>query len=200
MSERFLTFNQNKSCFLMINNSGDTGGFTIYNLNPLSERFKRQFNGTLGIVEPYHKSNLFAIVGGGENPWRPPSQVIIWEDYKGKILATIDHSSIVKNVKIYKSFICVVLEKSIKIFDFNTLKKKCTLPTAPNPNGLIAINEKTIIFPGESRGTINVYKINDDVESTLTPILENLKTHENHQIILKSPLFPIKAPSFVFTP
>lgn len=174
-TDRYLTFNQMKDLFIFATNDG----FTVYNLDPLKERFKRKLKGTIGIIEPYLKTNLFAIVGGGENPWIPPTRVVIWDDYLNKIVATIDHSKIIKNVKLYKSFIYVVLDNSIFVYNFNDLKNKFIIQTANNQYGLIAVNDDIVVYPGQEKGTVNVYKIINKEEDP-TPVFENLKTHDNH--------------------
>lgn len=46
------------------------------------------------------KTNIFALVGGGESPKWPPNKLIIWDDLKRKIIGEISFASYIKSVKI----------------------------------------------------------------------------------------------------
>lgn len=56
--------------------------------------------GGIGIIEMYNRSNILALVGGGNNPRFPPNRVILWNDQQNKVLSELRFTSSVKNVKI----------------------------------------------------------------------------------------------------
>lgn len=51
--------------------------------------FKRFFlldlGGGIGFVEMLNRSNIFLLIGGGENPKKQTNILIIWDDSEGKI-------------------------------------------------------------------------------------------------------------------
>jgi hypothetical protein len=79
---------------------GTNTGFHVFGLEPLKENFKRDLNGGIGIIEQYLQTNLFILVGGGKNPWKPRNILTIWDDYQGKPLTSIECDSNIKKVKI----------------------------------------------------------------------------------------------------
>lgn len=59
---------------------GTTNGFQIYQTDPLAVMLTRDLYGGVMIIEMIFVSNLFALVGGGDNPFQPNNKVIIWDD------------------------------------------------------------------------------------------------------------------------
>ena len=44
-------------------------------------------NGVIGKIEMLKKTNILALVGGGENPPFSPQKIIIFDDHQGKIIS-----------------------------------------------------------------------------------------------------------------
>ena len=69
---------------------GTTNGFRIFNTFPFKDTFFRgktifslislEFDGGIGIVELLYRTNIIALVGGGDNPKWEPNKVMLWDD------------------------------------------------------------------------------------------------------------------------
>ena len=80
----FVAFNQDSGCFAC----GTDSGFRIYNVDLFKETFKRNFNNGIGIVEMLFRSNILALVGGGQRPKFPTNKVFLWDDIAFKCIAS----------------------------------------------------------------------------------------------------------------
>lgn len=81
----YVTFNQDSSCFAV----GTETGFSIYNSYPFKDNFTRDMNGGIGIIEMLNRSNILALVGGGQNPKFSSNKVVIWDDHQAKAISEL---------------------------------------------------------------------------------------------------------------
>ena len=84
------------------------------------------------------KSNILALVGGGEYPKFSINKITIWDDHQGKIISQIRFNSEVIKVKIRKDTIIGVLQEKIYILNIATLETIDILETYNNPNGIFS--------------------------------------------------------------
>ena len=84
-----------------------------------------------------NKSNIMALVGGGESPKWPTNKVIIWDDLKEKIIGELSFNAEIKSVKINRAILIVVLFCKTYIFNFLDLTLIDCLDTFDNPCGLV---------------------------------------------------------------
>ena len=139
-----LSFNQDNSCFSVSTEKG----FMIFTTYPYKRCHKRKMDGGIRHCEMLNRTNLLALIGGGEFPKFNPKKIVIWDDFQNKMISEIKFFSNIKNIKLKKDRIFVVFEKNIYIFDLKTLENIEIIHTNDNPKGLFAINNdpnKTVI-------------------------------------------------------
>ncbi|ELP95238.1 WD repeat domain phosphoinositide-interacting protein, putative [Entamoeba invadens IP1] len=170
-----ISFNQDYSCFAL----GTTHGFSVYGIdqNHLRERFKRNFNGGVGIIELLYKSNLVALVGGGPQPVFPPTKLIIWDDYQNKGIAELEYDTPVRAARLKRDIIVVVVETNVFVYDFRNLNLRQTYKTCPNPNGLVAVSSsdnKVIAYPSIEDGKVVVTNLETNTSVTIEAHKHNI--------------------------
>merc|ERR1712046_510798 len=92
-------------------------------------------------------------------PRWPPNVVKLWDVHQEKELGFITAPNEVKNVKVRRDIVVVVLESSVVIHNFEDLSCVQTTPTAPNPKGLCALSPGAtamMAIPGLEEGSICV--------------------------------------------
>ncbi len=160
-------FNQDQECFAC----STQRGFRIFNSLPFKETFERDLEGSVGIVEMLFRCNILALVGGGATPKWPLNKVVLWDDHQLKTIGELSFKSYVKNVKMRKDKVIVVLENRIYVYNFSDLKLIEAIDTCPNPKGLVAVNphnDRTVIAaPDKPVGSIRVVHY----ENNLTTII-----------------------------
>ena len=90
-----------------------------------------------------YKTNIIVLVYASQK-----NKVVIWDDHekKNRTEITFNVTIDIKNIKLRKDMLLVVLEDKIFVFNFDTLKLIEQVDTIPNPQGLcgIATDEKPI--------------------------------------------------------
>ena len=118
-----------------------------------------------------NKTNILALVGGGKNPFYSNNKVIIWDDHQGKVISELRFNSTIKNVKLKKNHIIVVLETQIYVFKLKTLEKIDVLETYENLKGLIAVSNKpdvfVIAYPIRSKGYVKIKMYDSPVNNPI---------------------------------
>mgnify|MGYP001083680742 CR=1 FL=1 len=157
----FLGFNQDFSCIA----AGVTNGFRIFNCDPYKETFKREFSGSIGIVEMLFRCNILAIVGGEHEPAFSKTKVILWDDNQSSPIGELAFKADVKAVKLRREKIVVVLEKYVYVYNFDKLERIRKYETCPNNKGMVAlspIDECVLAFPHTTKGVVRVELLDSD--------------------------------------
>ena len=130
------------------------------------------------------KSNILALVGGGEYPKFSINKITIWDDHQGKIISQIRFNSEVIKVKIRKDTIIGVLQEKIYILNIATLETIDILETFNNPNGIFSAsninNELTIAFPSiKMKGKVQIENYLIDIDDTKKNENKIINAHES---------------------
>ena len=164
-------WNHLKEYFIEVNN----------NLIINSYYYSIEMNGGIGKIEMFKKTNILALIGGGENPRFSPKKIIIWDDHQANIIGVLVFNKEVLNVRMRNDKIFGVLDDKIYIFNLNTLETIKTLETFNNPTGIIAIssgefNKLIIAYPFEYQGFVN---FRDCFDSKTIGNSKIIKAHES---------------------
>lgn len=152
-----VSFNQDGSCFAC----GTNSGFRIFTVSPFQETVWRSFQrGGISIVEMMYRSNLIAVVGGGQTPRYPRNKVFIWDDHQGRNVGELAFEHHVKAVRMRRDKIVVVLKFKTYVYRFNDLKLMDQITTLANNRGLVSLcsdpNHSVLALPGLTKGSIRV--------------------------------------------
>lgn len=167
MSILNLSYNQ---CMSHLSCCTDSG-YIIYSLKPQIEKFATKHKGGgVGLMKMYNKSNISLLVGGGIHPFRSKDTVILWDDNKEKNVIEIDLRENIKNAFLTKSRIVVILDKKVRIFDYNggLMDEKITYYN-DNGIGMISTDEsKSVVVAllGTKKGGVAIWKpdVNDYID------------------------------------
>uniref|UniRef100_T1IZY0 WD repeat domain phosphoinositide-interacting protein 4 n=1 Tax=Strigamia maritima TaxID=126957 RepID=T1IZY0_STRMM len=156
-----LRFNQDHGCFTCAMESG----LRIYNIEPLAAKtiLCKEKVGSVAICEMLHRTNLLAIVGGGERPKFAENTVLIWDDKLEKFIVEFTFTSPVMSIKLRRDKLTVVLQSQIHVFSFPVKPVKLfSFNTRDNPRGLCEISPMTasekqlLIFPSHKMGNVQL--------------------------------------------
>ncbi|CAG9332883.1 WDR45B_3 [Blepharisma stoltei] len=161
-SQLCIRFNQDATCFVQ----GTNSGFKIFNSCPIKFCFKRDLYGGIGFVELLYRSNILALVGGGNSPRFPITKVIIWDDHQMRPTGELCFREEVKGVRLRRDRIIVILDTKIYVYNLQDLKMQDHIDTAPNPKALCCVsnNSSRIVLacPDKERGKIRVNIYNEE--------------------------------------
>ena len=133
-----ISFNQDNSCFSL----GTEKGFMIFQTYPIKNHFEREMDGGIKIAEMYYRTNLLALIGGGDIPKFNPKKLVMWDDYQNKMISEIKFFSILKKVKLNNDKIFAICERNIYVFDIKTFESLEIIETKDNPKGLFGISNE----------------------------------------------------------
>lgn len=93
--------------------------------------------GPVELIEMMYKTNIIVLVLANHK-----NKVVIWDDHekKNRTEITFNQGQDIKNIKLRKDMLVVVLEDKVFVFNFETLKLIEQVETCPNPLGLCSIS------------------------------------------------------------
>lgn len=100
-----LRFNQDHSCFTCCMETG----LRIYNVDPLVEKVHYDVDvlGSVGSCEMLHRTNLLAIISGGNRPKFASNTVLIYDDISKALVLDFTFISPVKAVRMKRDRYCI---------------------------------------------------------------------------------------------
>lgn len=137
-----------------------TNGFEIIQNDSSSDRIKKKLQNlgqSVELIEMMYKTNFIVLVLASAR-----HKVVIWDDFERKNRTEITFNSSVKNIKLRKDMLVVVLEQKTFVFSFLTLNLIEQVDTGVNSLGLCGLStaekaiSKTIALPNPTKGTIRV--------------------------------------------
>ena len=87
-----ISFNQDNSLLSV----STENGFFIYGALPPKKKQERRMDGGISHCEMLYRTNLLALIGGGEVPKYNPSKLIIWDDKQNNVISEIKFYSNIK--------------------------------------------------------------------------------------------------------
>ena len=93
-----------------------------------------------------YKTNIMALVGGGESPKWPTNKLMLWDDLKSKVIGELSFAAQIKSVKINQEVIVVVLYSKTYIFNFLDLTLIDCRDTFDNPIGICEMVTQEHLF------------------------------------------------------
>lgn len=126
-------------------------GFEIIQNDAGSDKLKKKSQNlgeSVSLIEMMYKTNIIVLVFTKQK-----NKVVIWDDHekKNRTEITFATSSEIRNIKLRKDILVIVLDDKIFVFNFETLKLIEQIETCYNPLGLCAIStaekpiQKTIV-------------------------------------------------------
>jgi WD repeat-containing protein 45 len=114
--------------------------------NPLKK--SRVIGESVALIEMMHTTNIFVLVLTNQK-----NRLVIWDDneMKNRTEITFNQGSEIKNIKLRKDMLVVILEDKVFVFNFDTLKLIEQVETCQNVFGLCSIStaekpaQKTIV-------------------------------------------------------
>jgi len=158
-----IRFNSSNTLFAV----GDNKSFRIYNVNKHIPLVNRKFEYGVKIIELLDTSNIIGIVG-----YTTPTIFYIWNEATGNIVGKLDVEKVIVDIKLTKTYCCIIFMDMIKIYKINKLDELISFNKDPSYNGNIYMNEKYLIYPSDTIGTINIYNFETNKTS-------NINAHQN---------------------
>jgi hypothetical protein len=150
--------NQTQEYFAVATNIG----FEIVQNDSSSTRLKKKsqiLNESVCLIEMMYKTNIIVLVLASQK-----NKVVIWDDHEKKNRTEISFNagSEIRNIRLRKDMLVVVLEDKVFVFNFETLKLIEQVETCQNMLGLCSLStaekpaQKTIVCLHTDKGSLKV--------------------------------------------
>ncbi|XP_022185258.1 WD repeat domain phosphoinositide-interacting protein 4 [Nilaparvata lugens] len=179
-----LRFNQDQGCFTCCMETG----LRIYNVEPLVEKahFDYDLMGSLKHCEMLHRTNIFAVIGGGAKPKFADNTVLIYDDIEKRFILELIFTSPVKAVRLRRDRIIVATMNQVNVFSFPApAQLLLTLQTRLNPLGLCEVTpimtaeRHLLAFPGHKLGSVQLVDLlNTEAGTSTAPVTVNAHNGE----------------------
>lgn len=173
---------QDNGCFTC----SSEAGVKIFNVEPLALKLQLgpEVVGSVSLTEMLFRTNLLALVAGGNKPKFDEKVVLIWDESKrameDKIVLDITFAQPVLAVRLLKDKLIVILRQEIHIFSFPKVEKLKTLRTRDNPKALCEVSafSSIMVFPAVNQGHIQIINL-ESVQPLETPSPVIISAHQH---------------------
>ncbi|KAI2798277.1 hypothetical protein RDWZM_004047 [Blomia tropicalis] len=153
-------------------------GLRVYNMEPLVSKLNIDSSiiGTLGICKLLHRTNLMAIVGGGNRPKYADNTILIWDDDQKRFVLEYTFASRVLSLKLRRDRLFVAERNRITCYTFPgdpAPEKIFTIETGDNPNGMCEVTPCTsatelqlLAYPGHRTGSVQLLDLSTTTATT----------------------------------
>lgn len=111
-----LQWNADHSCFTVAH----TRGYCIYTTLPLKRHANITYPNSEGLqqVNMLERTNFLALIGGGLRPHFPANKMMLWDDYKAKVVAQLEYKTPVLQCILRRDCIVVALLERVFVYSF----------------------------------------------------------------------------------
>lgn len=156
-------------------------GFIIYKLIPEIERkIFTELHAGVALMKLLNATNMSALVGGGDNPFRTKNTVAVWDDHKKSSVLEIEFQQPVNNVHLTPNHLIAVTERKIHLCKLSSGEFIDTIDTYANDRKLCEISypdnssePPIVVTLGKKKGEIAVWSPTDDSYKAI-------QAHENN--------------------
>lgn len=129
-----ISFNQDASCFA----TGLRNRSCVYGCKPF-KRHEFAADGGIGAMAMLYRTNLLAMVGGGDTPAFSPRRLRLVNTTSRTALCELQFETTVLSIKMNRERLVIALQNKIHIFDLDSMNALHMLSTPPNSAGLISL-------------------------------------------------------------
>lgn len=175
-------------------------GIRIFNVDPLVNKLTidSKVIGSVSICKLLHRTNLIAIVGGGQRQMFAENTVLIWDDHLKKFILEFTFASRVLSLRTRRDRLFVVERNRIHCFTYpHNPVKLFTIETRDNPNGICEVTPMTtiselqlLVYPGHRVGSVQMLDMSANVVSsplTNENLLDNMDIGDCNPSVSISP-------------
>eukprot|EP00826_Nyctotherus_ovalis_P054447 TRINITY_DN7129_c0_g4_i2.p2 TRINITY_DN7129_c0_g4~~TRINITY_DN7129_c0_g4_i2.p2 ORF type:complete len:342 (-),score=82.04 TRINITY_DN7129_c0_g4_i2:125-1150(-) len=164
------SFNQDKDCFAC----GTESGIAVYQSVPYKEVMRHNFDRGIAQVFMLYRSNVLALVGGGENPKYPPKKVMLWDDKQKQCVGELSFKFPVNGVRLHRELIIVALDFHVHVYRLSDLEMLDAIETCRNAQGICEVSSKgsVVVCPDAKEGAVRAVNY-ENSRSAQYPLLES---------------------------
>lgn len=136
----------------------DQTGVKIYNIDPLTE-IGRLDVGSIVNASNVARTNMVAIIGGGERPKFSQNTLVIYDALKSEPVMDITFGSPLRNTIMTRDTLIGTLTEHIFVYSIPDGRLLHQGRTGKNPHGLSDFRANKLAVPGHKTGSVHIYDI-----------------------------------------
>lgn len=172
-------------------------GLRVFNVEPLVGKMTLPSSkiGSVSMCKLLHRTNLIALVGGGQRPKYADNTVLVWDDYTKKFVLEFTFATKVLSLCTRRDRLFAVERNKIHCFNFpNDPYKLFTIETRDNPTGIIAITPYTsasecevLAYPGHRLGSVQLVDLTSATSGINPSSRQQMMSGDGHDGVTNLP-------------